>query len=142
MKKVINGKKYDTETAKEIGSFCNELDDTNLVMETLYQKRTGEFFLFGEGGANSKYACYEAEDNYWTSGAEIIPLTFKNAKDWAEKNLEVEIFEKYFGEVSEDDEKRIVSFSISAASHEKLKRLASEKNLKFSKFLENMIEKL
>lgn len=141
MKKVINGKKYDTDTAKEVGFWENDDLGINYIKETLYQKRTGEFFLHGTGGANSKYSI-QREYNSWTSGEEIIPLDFKSAKDWAEENLDIETLEKYFGEVLEDKEKRIVSFSISAATHEKLKRLAAQKNLRFSEFLENVIEDL
>lgn len=143
MKRIIDGKKYDTETAKEIGFWANEYNkfDFNFVKETLYLKRTGEFFLLGEGGANSKYA-RQCGSNSWDSGSEIIPLTFSSAKDWSEENLDIETLEKYFGEVPEDDGKRIVSFSISISAHEKLKRLASQKNLRFSEFLENVIEDL
>ncbi len=48
MKKIINGKRYDTETAKLIGSdgYSNP-SDFNYWSEDLYQKKTGEFFLYG-----------------------------------------------------------------------------------------------
>ena len=53
MKKIINGRKYDTETAKEIGYWSNgyPCSDFNHCEETLYLKKTGEYFLYGEGGA-------------------------------------------------------------------------------------------
>ena len=58
MKKIINGKMYNTETAKEIGSWNNGRyrSDFYYVGETLYKKKTGELFVFGEGGAASRYA--------------------------------------------------------------------------------------
>ena len=47
MKKIINSKKYDTKTAKEIGIYCASLSvsDFGYFEETLYRKKTGEFFL-------------------------------------------------------------------------------------------------
>lgn len=140
MKKIIDGKKYDTETAKEVGFFENEYNsnDFNFVKETLYLKRTGEFFLYGEGGANSKYA-RQCGSNSWTYGSEFIPLDFQSAKLWSEDYLDVDTFEEYFGEVVEDDEKRVVSFSISLTSHERLKREASKQGIKFSEMLEKII---
>ena len=49
MKKVINGKLYDTSTAELVGEWNNgRLDDRLFACsEDLYQKRTGEYFLFG-----------------------------------------------------------------------------------------------
>lgn len=56
MKKIINGKKYDTETAREVACKAwGYYGDLNFVFETLYKKKTGEFFLYGEGGANTSY---------------------------------------------------------------------------------------
>lgn len=42
MNKIINGRKYDTATAKEI----YESSFQRVKGMTLYQKKTGEFFLF------------------------------------------------------------------------------------------------
>ena len=46
MKKYINGKVYDTETAQLIGTYANggNWRDFSHYEETLYRKRTGEFF--------------------------------------------------------------------------------------------------
>ena len=40
----------------------------------MYQKRTGEFFLFGRGGPASKYAQAQ-KNNGWSNGEKLIPLT-------------------------------------------------------------------
>ena len=54
MKKIINGKTYNTETAKKLANWDNEIYGSfDSIEETLYQKRTGEFFLAGEGGAST-----------------------------------------------------------------------------------------
>lgn len=102
MKKIINGKKYDTETAREIGCDGNNLSrrDFKWWTEVLYQKRTGEFFLYGEGGPASRYAV-SADGHGWDSGKQIIPLSEDKARNWAEEHLDADEYEKIFGEVSE-----------------------------------------
>ena len=51
MKKIINGRLYNTESAKKVGYYNNGriYNDFSFFEETLYRKRTGEFFLHGEG---------------------------------------------------------------------------------------------
>ena len=102
MKKIINGKKYDTDTAKEVGYDNNGLlcSDFSYIEETLYKKKTGEFFLCGRGGAVTKYAeCKPGE--FSRSGEAIVPLKEDEAKKWAEDHSTVEEYEKIFGEVEE-----------------------------------------
>ncbi len=101
MKKIINGKKYDTDTAKFLGyAGYSHPGDFSFWLERLYQKKTGEFFLHGIGGAMSKYA-HRTGLNEWSGGEKIIPLTREEAQKWAEKNLDVEEFKELFGEVEE-----------------------------------------
>lgn len=99
MKKVIKGKKYNTETAKFVGSYGINLADRFARMEEcLYRKRTGEYFLHGEGGPWSKYGI-SLNLNECCGGEEIIPLTHEEAREWAETHLSVDEYEKEFGEV-------------------------------------------
>lgn len=102
MKKIINGKKYDTETAKLLVSEGNGLGhrDFSYCEETLYQKRTGEFFLYGEGGPMTKYA-QRVDMNSWSGGERIIPITDDEARRWAEKHASVDAYERIFGEAEE-----------------------------------------
>lgn len=102
MKKIINGKKYNTETAKELGYWENEysISDFRYCTETLYKKRTGEFFLYGEGGAMTGYA-KRCEDDSWCGGEDITPLTLEGAKKWAERHLTADKYIEIFGEVEE-----------------------------------------
>ena len=101
MKKIINGKKYDTETAKLIGadSYGGSKSDFNYWEEALYKKVTGEFFLYGEGGAKSKYGIPIGD--MWGYGEKIIPLTLSEAKAWAEEHMSVDNYESVFGIVEE-----------------------------------------
>lgn len=101
MKKIINGKRYDTETAQLIGSagYSNRTDFC-FWSEELYRKKTGEFFIYGEGGPASKYG-RQIEQNTWSGGEQIIPLTLKEAQEWAEKYLDADKYEKVFGRIEE-----------------------------------------
>ena len=58
MKKIINGKLYNTETAKKLAEYSNDCtwSDFRCLEEALYRKRTGEYFLYGSGGPLTGYA--------------------------------------------------------------------------------------
>ena len=100
MKKILGGKKYDTETARMVGAYGNGRSGFGKCSETLYRKRTGEFFLYGEGGPMSKYGVARG-DNEWGYGEKIQPLTVDEAEAWAEKHLDADEYEAVFGEVEE-----------------------------------------
>ena len=142
MKKIINGKRYDTESAKEMGCFYNTLDikDFAWCQETLYRKRTGEFFLHGEGGPMTRYA--SRAGNAWTYGEMITPLSPEEAMKWAEEHLTAEEWEEIFGNLEEDDSKRIVTYSLPIRTIEKIKRTAAERGISFSEIVAEAIDAL
>lgn len=100
MKKIIDGKKYDTETAKFLEEWWNGLciTDFHYVREELYIKKTGEYFLYGEGGAASSYA--KSTGSGYTDGWGITPLTKEKAMKWVEKRCN-DSYEEIFGECEE-----------------------------------------
>jgi hypothetical protein len=102
MKKIINGKRYNTKTAKELAHIGNRNDynDFNFWRETLYVKKTGEYFLLKEGGANSKYGVWNGNSGGY--GEFIEPILFDNAKKWAEQ-LDGDEYETIFGDVIQED---------------------------------------
>lgn len=140
MKKIINGKLYNTDTAKELGSWENTPDvrDFSHFEETLYQKRTGEFFIYGEGGPGSRYSV-SAGQNCWAGGSKIIPITWENAREWAEEHLDADDYESIFGPVAEDDSRVTVTLSLSAGALERAKRSASQAGTSLSAFIESLI---
>lgn len=102
MKKIINGKRYNTDTATLIGSTgYGYPGDLEYWAEELYLKKTGEFFIYGEGGPMSKYSRRIGE-NEWSGGEEIRPLSLKEAQEWAENYLDADEYEKVFGKIEED----------------------------------------
>ena len=102
MRKIINGKMYDTNTAKEIYYWNNgsSHSDFDFCEETLFCKRTGEFFLYGSGGASSKYS-RSCGLNNWEGSEKVIPLTEDKARKWMETHADVEDYIKIFGEPEE-----------------------------------------
>lgn len=141
MKKIINNKVYDTDTAKKVGEWYKNWDDRLYrVTEELYRKRTGEFFLYGYGGPGSKYGVSSGNGD-WSSGEEIIPLTYAAAQKWAEQYLDGEEYEAIFGEVQEDDSRTMVAIYLSASKVESYKRSAAKDGVSLTAYLEGLLDK-
>lgn len=144
MDKIINGKTYNTETAKMVVGWCSEIprNDPSFFEEFLYRKRTGEFFLYGTGGASTKYA-HQVGNNGWTGGEKIIPLSYAAAQEWTEQNASVEEYEEIFGEIHEDDdEKKSVTLNLRVSSIAALKRVSSDRGISASALIDELIESL
>jgi hypothetical protein len=141
MRKIIDGKVYDSETAKKIGQWKNDYtcDHSNYCEESLFLKKTGEFFIHGYGGTMSKYAKKNG-NNKWSDSSVIKPIPFAKAKKWAMEMLNGEEYEANFGLVTEDENRITISISITTSTHEKLKRLNRERaNTSISKIIEKMV---
>lgn len=102
MRAIINGKKYDTSTAEHIASasYNGSRSDFQWWEEDLYRKRTGEFFVSGEGGPMTRYA-RAIDQNSWTGSSRVIPLTEPGAREWVERHADAETYEQLFGQVAE-----------------------------------------
>ena len=112
MKKVIRGRVYNTATASEIGS-------TSGTGETLYRKRTGEYFL----GA----------------GDRIKPLAYDEAKTWAEKALDGDEWIAEFGNLEENGDRTTLNISITVGAADIVKRAAQKKGKSVSETIEVLI---
>jgi len=101
MNKIINGKKYDTDTATLIAEWSNNYSgsDFHYCQEELYRKRTGEYFLYGEGGSLSKYS--KQFRNGSVGDCHIEPFSEKEAKEWAEEHCDGDTYIEIFGDVEE-----------------------------------------
>ena len=95
--RVINGKRYDTTTARSVGfyyhtGFCYD----ELRYEELFHKTTGEFFLYGKSVLANLWNIGGCSNNEY-----IQPLTHEEAMTWAEKHAEADAFIEAFGYVAE-----------------------------------------
>lgn len=142
MKKIIKGRVYNTDTAELVGEWANTYNtrDFNFCIEKLYRKKTGEFFIHGRGGAMSKYAV-SSGSNTMCGSEQIKPISFEYAKRWAEEHLTADEYEKLFGEVAEDDSRRVVGISLTVAAHEKLKQTAGKRGITVSALIEEFANK-
>ena len=79
MKKQINGKSYNTESANKLARIDSghSPSDFEYWEETLYRTKTGNFFLYGWGRGNSRYG----------DGDKIIPMEQEEVMEWVEHNL-------------------------------------------------------
>jgi len=125
MKKIINGRLYDTDKAHRLG-YDGKGDGFSKWYEELYQKRTGEFFLYGEGGALTKYA-RAIDDNNWSGGEKIIPLSAVAARKWVEEHLSADEYAKIFG-LPEDAEPVALNIMLDAELMAKLRMRATEED--------------
>ena len=127
MKKMINGKKYDTETAALVGGWDNNRQGNDLYYcsERIYKKRTGEYFLFGSGNAMSKYRTYSG-DNSWGGGEQIMPLSYDAARKWAEEHLPADEYEAEFGTVSEDDTETVMTIRLPSFAADAIRKEAAK----------------
>lgn len=139
MKKVINGKVYDTDTAREVGCFDSGAGDRPFGWsETLYVKRTGEYFLFGEGGPGSKYSV-RTGINESTGITKIFPLAYDEARKWAEDNLGGDEYIAEFGAIAEDGTNAKLTLYLPASTIERAKRKVAQDGTTLSAYVEALI---
>ncbi len=91
MKKFIDGKMYDTKTAKLIGYYLYRYTgDTRFWYEALYVTKKGDYFLLIENGPYTLPGSFK----------EISPQSFESAKDWARDKLNAEDYMVEFSEAT------------------------------------------
>lgn len=138
MKKIINGRQYDTEKAKLLG-IDGGGDGFSSWREELYQKRTGEYFLYGGGGPMTKYS-KSIGQNSWSGGEKIIPLSAENARKWAEERLAADKYIELFGEPEESADERVtLCVQISADVNARIRRRAAESNVSLSTYINELL---
>lgn len=139
MKKTINGKLYNTDTARLIGTYNSGVEDHLFGWyESLYAKRTGEFFIYGEGGPASKYAVHTSFER--TVGSEkIFPLSYDEARAWAEKYLSEDTYKAEFGVADDDGTSVTLHLNLSAASADRARREAAKASLSVSAYVDSLI---
>lgn len=105
MQRVINRKRYDTETATQVcdvsdGNYSRrdfKFDDTYL-----YRTKAGNWFIAGQGGPMSRWARSLGQGNGWSSGSGIRPLEPAEARELLEQHNHLGALEEYFSNDIED----------------------------------------
>lgn len=139
MRKIIDGKSYDTDKAELIGEYESEfgMSDFKWFREELYRKRTGEYFIYGEGYAQSKYA--KQAYGMWRAGEAITPMSYDGARKWAEEHLGADEYEREFGIADDGDGTKVVaSYRISAAARTAIQREAARTGLSLGEVVERL----
>ncbi|MDO4266162.1 MAG: hypothetical protein Q4C63_06850 [Eubacteriales bacterium] len=83
MKKIVNGKLYDTSTATEVDSWWEKGGTYQQYGEWLYRKQSGEYFLY--------------IDSYFADRCSIIPINVEKAKEWVAKYSDADIYAEEWG---------------------------------------------
>ena len=97
MKKIINGKIYNTDTAAFIGNhqYAN-MGDFHYEDTDLYRTPKGAFFVHGTGGAYSRWS-KPCGSNGMSGGHGIQALTPTEALEWCESSgIDVDVIAQYF----------------------------------------------
>lgn len=143
MRKIIDGRTYNTETSKIVGSWSNgySQSDFNYCAETLYRNTKKAYFLHGEGHGLSKYAGHHGNMRGW--GEQIIPMTNAEAQFWAEKHLTVEEYEAEFGETEEAEgdlrTRERVNLTLDAEMMNNLRKLSVEIDIPMARMVDKAI---
>lgn len=97
MKKVIDGKVFNTETSESIASASySSCGDFHYWFEELFLSRNGQFFLYGKGGPLSRYSV-DSGNNTISGSINIILLTREEALQWCQDNdVDPDIICQYF----------------------------------------------
>lgn len=138
MNKIINGHRYNSDTAEKLASWSNDYpyNDFNYCGEELYRTRSGRFFIYGEGGAMSKYAKSQG-DNNWSGGEAIEPITEEAARKWAEECLTGDQYEAIFGTVEENTIK--MSIDVTVTDRAKLDEIKARTSKTYSQIVSELL---
>lgn len=101
MRKIIDGKLYDTDTATKICEiYCpHHRGDFQWHDTALYRTKNNAFFLAGRGGAASMWA--RAVPSGSTGGEGLRAVSIEEAKRLVEQNADVATYEEAFGAPAE-----------------------------------------
>lgn len=96
MKKIIDKKRYNTETAELIAEWSNNYysNDFKYCEESLYLTKKGTYFIHGSGGPMTKYAV--SYGNSSSGGETIILVSKEESIEWCEQRQLHDTLEKHF----------------------------------------------
>ncbi|MCM1508254.1 MAG: hypothetical protein NC177_14170 [Ruminococcus flavefaciens] len=128
MEKTLKGKMFSTETAK----FLGRADMFGISDDSLYMKKTGDFFLHKKFHASGIYSEHE----------EIAPMSYKEAQKWTYQFLGVEAYYEVFVKPLENtSNKSSTLLSLSDSSIAWLRKKAGETGIPMSEIVDSLIKK-
>ena len=103
MKKVIDGKMYNTETAELVHEWDNGrfTSDFRYRRKVLYRTKKGKWFIHHNGGAMTDMAV-SCGSNSFSGSEDIEPISEKNALRFLESHDGIKAIEKYFADQIEE----------------------------------------
>lgn len=102
MKKVIEGKVYNTATATKLAEYSyGYSSDFSYISEELYVTQKGNYFIAGEGGPRTCYA-ERVDSNTYCGGEAIIPMTRREAFEWCQEHDCTEAIDEHFSDLVEE----------------------------------------
>ena len=120
---VIDGIVYDTSNAERVGDAYFAYED---VVETLYRKKNGTFFMHCTGTRHIE--------------EQIYPCTYEKAKEWAVRFLDPDVYKSFFGEPGPEGQNVKITVSLSPKKFNYIRELAALKTDNFSEIIEAMID--
>jgi hypothetical protein len=103
MKLIIDGKRYDTDTAECIHEWSNAYPSSDFHHRTksLYRTKNGNWFMWHEGGALTDMA-ESAGQNCWTGGQSLEPMNEADVRAFLETHDGTKALEEWFPEQIQD----------------------------------------
>jgi hypothetical protein len=97
MKRIVDGLKYDTDTAEKLHEWDNGIfrNDFKATEEALYKTANGRYFLHGWSGPMGPYS-KPVGDNGRGQGSAIIPMSRDEAFTWLSDRDGEEVAETEF----------------------------------------------
>lgn len=140
MKKIINRKLYNTDTATKIAHYELNVskDDPTWYEEDLYRKRSGEYFIHGSGNELTRYAQTKPEIGS-RAGESIVFLTYAQAEEWSKRHMPPKEYSAEFGKIKKSDKRMHITLSISEDAADTARRNAAQCGIRLSAYIERLI---
>lgn len=127
--KTYAEKKYDIVTSERIGSYTTGKGESWLE-ETLYRKRSGEYYLKGSGG----------DDTRWRGTDGVQPLCRAWAESWVFERLGREEYDRIFARPAEPKKKQRITLELPADTYARLTELSESAGVSKTRVIEKLLQ--
>lgn len=143
MKRIIKNKVYDTATAQLIkqADHPNITNGEGSCKQSLYRKKTGDYFLFVDGARTDVFHNIGLENNAHDRERHIYHLTYEQARSWAEEEMTADEWLENFEPV-EDNSLCALSLTLSASAVSKFRLTAQRQQISQRELMERLIDTL